>query len=462
MKKRNVSILLTMVLTAAALGACGQVTTAGGDTGASVSEVAVSYDVDSETALAKGDTQQAGSIRQETAAEEDDLFTERDLEQDPDLDGAETITLKDGQDITIGQAGVYVVSGTASDVTIRIEAQDDDKVQLVLRDAVITNTSAPCIYVKNADKVFVTTAEGDSALTVSGTFEADEDTNTDAVIFSKDDLVLNGTGTLTISSSDNGIAGKDDIKITGSTLRITCAGSAIEAHDEIAVADGTIEITGCHDGLHAENDDDDTQGSVTIAGGTLTVQAEDDAIHATTVITIDGGELNLTAAEAIEATVIRINDGTVVIKASDDGINAKSGSSAFTPLYEQNGGSITIEMGAGDTDGVDSNGDITINGGTISITGQSTFDCDGTATYNGGTIIENGKETNTITNQMFGGPGQMKERPMMGEPPMGGPRGQMGQRGEKPLENESGSTESRKTPKSGSAGSGATDDEPIL
>jgi hypothetical protein len=78
-------------------------------------------------------------------------------------------------------------------------------------------------------------------------------------------------------------------------------------------------------------------------------------------------------------------------------------------------------MGAGDTDGVDSNGDIRINGGTISITGQSTFDYDGNAEYNGGTIIENGRDTNVISNQMMDGHGGMGGM---------GPQGQF-RRGEK-------------------------------
>ncbi len=60
-------------------------------------------------------------------------------------------------------------------------------------------------------------------------------------------------------------------------------------------------------------------------------------------------------------------------------------------------------MGAGDTDAVDSNGDLIITGGTINITAQSAFDYDGNLTHTGGTIIVNGKETNTITSQMMGG-----------------------------------------------------------
>ncbi|MBR3436559.1 MAG: hypothetical protein IKG97_02260, partial [Lachnospiraceae bacterium] len=64
----------------------------------------------------------------------------------------------------------------------------------------------------------------------------------------------------------------------------------------------------------------------------------------------------------------------------------------------------TIVMGAGDTDAVDSNGDLIITGGTINITAQSAFDCDGSITHTGGTIIVNGVETNMVTNQMMGGP----------------------------------------------------------
>ena len=113
--------------------------------------------------------------------------------------------------------------------------------------------------------------------------------------------------------------------------------------------------------------------------------------------------MNLTGAECIEGTYIQINGGDITINASDDGINAASKSSEYTPTFEMNDGTLKVTMGAGDTDGIDSNGNIYVNGGTIDVSGQSTFDYDGTAQYNGGTIIENGTETNTISNQMMGG-----------------------------------------------------------
>ena len=339
------------------------------------------------------------------ALDTSDMFTSRDLEQEADLSEAQNYTITDGQTIEITTKGVYVITGTAKNASIIVNAGDEDKVQIVLDGVSITNDSTPCIYVKSADKVFVTTTGTDNTLAVTGTFTADGDTNTDAVIFSKDDLVLNGTGTLTIQSSDNGVTSKEDLKITGGTINITCSADALEANDSIRIADGTINIKTSKDALHAENDDDDTVGFVYICGGTLNVQSDDDAIHATTIIQIDGGELNLAAHEGLEATWIQINDGTINIEASDDAINASYKSAKITPVAEFNGGYVTIVMGSGDTDAVDSNGNLVITGGTLDITAQSPFDYDGTCEKTGGTLIVNGTETDTISNQMMGGHG---------------------------------------------------------
>lgn len=332
-----------------------------------------------------------------------DLFSSRDLEQTADLTQAQKITVSDGETVTIKTEGVYVISGTASNAQILVTAGDEDKVQLVLDGVSMTNESTPCIYVKNADKVFVTTTDSENTLSVTGTFTADDTTNTDAVIFSRDDVVLNGTGTLSISSTDNGISSKDDIKVTGGTLNISCTSDALEANESILIADGTIAIKTSKDGLHAENDEDNTTGYIYIGGGTLTIEAGDDAIHATTIAQIDGGTISTSSREGIEGTWIQINDGTVTIEASDDGINAGQKSNITTPTAEFNGGTVTISMGSGDTDAVDSNGNLIINGGTLDITAQSPFDYDGTAQLNGGTLIVNGTQTDSITNQMMGG-----------------------------------------------------------
>ncbi len=334
-----------------------------------------------------------------------DLFTDRDLKQTVDTSDATTYTVSDDEDITITEEGIYVITGSAKNVSIIVNTDDESKVQLVLSDLTITNESTPCIYVKNADKVFITTT-GTNSLSVTGTFTSDGSTNTDAVIFSKDALVLNGTGTLSISSTDNGITSKDDLKITGGTITIKCTSDGLEANNSIAIKDGTITINSKKDGFHVEYDEDDSVGYIYIAGGTINITSSDDALHATTVLQIDDGTITTNSREGFEATYIQINGGTINITASDDAINAGAKSSAYTPTIEINGGYITINMGQGDTDAVDSNGNIYINGGTLDITAQSPFDYDGEAEYKGGTIIVNGEETNEITNQMMGGPMQ--------------------------------------------------------
>ena len=348
----------------------------------------------------------SGSVSGGSALDLSDLFTDRDLEQSADLSEAVSVSLSDGQQYTVSAAGVYLLSGSVKNATVIVDAGDEDKVQLVLDGLTVTNDDFPAIYVKNADKVFVTTAEGSrNSLSVTGAFTADGTTNTDAVIFSRDDLVLNGLGSLSISSSDNGVSCKDDLKITGGVLTISARDHGLEANDSIAICDGTISVSSAaKDGLHAENEEDDSVGWIYLGGGSLSVNAADDGIHAVSILQIDDGAVSVTAAEGLEATWVQINGGDITVNATDDGVNAGRKSSACTVCVEINGGSLTVTVGQGDTDGIDSNGNLIITGGTVSVNAQSPFDYDGTVTKTGGTVIVNGVETDQISSQ-FGGMG---------------------------------------------------------
>ena len=197
------------------------------------------------------------------------IFTKRDLTQTADTSSAKTLEVSDGQTLSITEEGVYIIKGSAKNCTIKVEADDQAKVQLVLDGVSITNDSAPAIYVVSADKCFVTTS-ADSSLSVTGAFKADGETNTDAVIYAKDDVVLNGTAALTINSAQgNGISGKDDVKFTGGTYNITSALDSVEANDSIAIYDGTFTVKSSKDAFHSENSEDDTVGYVYINGGTF-------------------------------------------------------------------------------------------------------------------------------------------------------------------------------------------------
>ena len=371
------------------------------------------------------------SKKEETTEAAESAFTKRDLEQTADTSDAENITVSDGKTIDITSEGVYVISGTAEDCTIRVEADENAKVQLVLDGVSITNSDFPAIYVVSADKVFITTTDSENTLTVSGQFRADGETNTDAVIFSKDDLVLNGTGTLNVTSnSGNGITCKDDMKITGGTYNVKTALDAFEANDSIAVNDGTFNITTNKDGFHCENDE--AEGTITISGGTFNISGKSDGIQACALLQIDGGTFDISAAEGLEATYILINDGDIEIASNDDGINVSNKSTAVgTPTVEINGGNVAITMSGSDVDAIDANGNVIVSGGTVDITypqqGPSeAFDYDGTAEFSGGTIIINGNEVSEISQGMMGGGMRGGSRGGMNDGMQGGMRGEAG------------------------------------
>ena len=331
-----------------------------------------------------------------------------------------------GSTVTVTGAGTYILSGTLDNGSIIVDAAREDKVQLVLNDVSVRSDSFAAIYVRQADKVFVTLANGTVNTLSSGGFTQIDDSKVDGVIYAKDDLTLNGGGTLQITSpAGHGIVGKDEVTITGGSYAIQAAKHAIAAKDSLAVADGSFTLRAGKDGLHAENDDDDTLGNLYIAGGSFDIQANDDAVHANTVLQIDNGSLALTASEGMEGTRIVINGGSISITAADDGVNAAHKSSAYTPTFTMNGGELTVTVGQGDTDAIDSNGNLVINGGTINVTGNSAFDYDGSATYTGGTIIINGQQVDSIPNQMMGGRGGMMGGGMAGGGMMNGGKGTM-------------------------------------
>ena len=426
--RKCLAIGLTAAMCMAMLAGCStsQSTSSTSDTEVT-SDVSTETDADKESPNGSADAENT-SVKTEMTVEEmqaaideamsdaaidiTDMFTKRDLAGNYDESEAVKITLsgktaacnssnvqiEDGV-VTIKAAGVYVLSGTLTDGTIVVDAGDDDKVQLVLDGVSIMAADYAAIYAKNADKVFVTLAEGaGNSLTVSGDYVQTDDNNVDAVIFAKCDLTLNGTGSLTVKdNTGHGIVSKDDLVVTGGTYTIYSQDHCLNGKDSVRIADGTFNLSCDEDGIHAGNDDQQ-DGYVYIEGGDINISVGDDAIHAEGLLIITGGDIDVSkSCEGVEGDKILVTGGDIDVISSDDGFNAAGGSSGSGDNHDGFGDS----SGSGDNhdgfgggpgmDGVDMDADsdayILITGGTININANGDgIDSNGYIGITGGSV----------------------------------------------------------------------------
>ncbi len=244
---------------------------------------------------------------------DEDMFTERDSKTEYDEAAAIKIELKgtsasasdssvkiSGSTVTITKDATHIISGTLSNGMIIVDAPDTAKLQLVLSGAdIVSKTSAP-LYIKEADKVFVTLV-GENNLTSGDSFAAIDDNNIDATVFSKQDLTFNGEGTLNISSpAGHGIVSKDDLVFTGGDYTITSASHGIQANDSVRIKSASISADTGKDGIHAENADDSEKGFVYISSGTVKIESEGDGISSSSYMQIADGTFEINAGGGYE------------------------------------------------------------------------------------------------------------------------------------------------------------------
>jgi len=240
----------------------------------------------------------------------------------------------DGATATISAAGTYTLTGTLDDGQIRINAPSGT-VTLVLDNANITCFTGAPIYAEKADKVVITLPEGtDSTITDGMEYVlAGTETEPDAALFSREDLVINGQGALTVNANYNdGIASRDTLLIESGTITVTAKNHGIKGKDYLMVNDGAITVASSGDGIKATNDSEAAMGYVEINGGNLIITAQDEGISAITRVTINGGEISIeTANNGIKSDdTIDIKAGTVTIITEDKGLvcTTQTGSAA--------------------------------------------------------------------------------------------------------------------------------------
>ena len=262
--------------------------------------------------------------------------------------------------LVISGSGKYVITGTLDDGYIAVDANANSKVWILLNDVEVSCSDNACLRVDEADKVFLTLADG-TANTFTAGAELSEEALADGtcgVIFAHDDLTINGSGSLQLHGGyKHGIKANDDLVITGGTITIDAPADGIHVNDSFRLKDSSVAVTAGDDGilteneesffylesgeitLNAEGDGIHSNGEVIVTGGTITMDAGDDGIHAEGDIEIEGGVIKMNSCyEGIEGTAITVSGGNITIYPTDDGFNASSGSNAADEMFGKWGG----------------------------------------------------------------------------------------------------------------------------
>lgn len=315
-------------------------------------------------------------ISADTIADASEMFTDRDLAGEYTENGSSVITLGEG-DVIISEEGTYILRGSVENAVVIVDADENAKIQLVLDGVNISNDDGAAIYVRTADKVFITLADGTvNTLENGGSYTAIDDNNIDAVIFSKCDLTINGSGSLNITAAaGHGIVSKDDLRVTGGTVTVSAEKHGLSGKDSVRITDADLNITAGKDGIHSENADKEDKGFVYIGSGSLNIAADGDGISASAYLQIDGGEFALTTGGgSSNKTTAKDEDGDTV---STKGIKAEG-------QLTVSGGTFLIDS---QDDALHTNGSMTVNSGEFTIaTGDDALHADETTTVNGGTI----------------------------------------------------------------------------
>ncbi len=342
-------------------------------------------------------------------------FTERDQKTDYDASSVVSIQLNgttasassdsvkiDGSKVTITEEATYEISGKLNNGMLIVDAPETAKLQLIFKGVNITAETSAALYVLNADKVFLTLAEGtENTLANGGSFTAIDENNIDGALFSKQDLTLNGAGSLTVTSpAGHGIVCKDDLVLTGGNYTVNSASHGLDANDSVRIANTNLTIDAGKDAIHAENTDDAALGYIYISSGTIQGEAEGDGIAASSTLQIEGGTIDLLvgggSANGSKASSdhfggfmgggpggMRPGGSQSNTATTDESSTSMKGLKAASGLLISNG-NITIDSA---DDAIHSDASAIINGGTFTIaSGDDALHAEETLTVTAGTI----------------------------------------------------------------------------
>ena len=347
----------------------------------------------------------------------------------------------------INKSGSYELKGNYKCIKINTNLN----VNLVLNNANIVCDDGPAIYVENAKTLHVV-LKGENSINSTTNIDLE------GAIYSKDDLVFTGDGSLNITSNYEGIVSNDNLVIKGGKYSINSFDDGIKGKDVVAIVDGEFIIKSHGDGIKSSNSQNKSKGYITIdngkfdidslkdglqaetdilidngvfkiktntdseesskaikanslieiKNGTFDINSIDDGINSGGNMKIDGGDFSINSndegikvtgnsTDGIKASYFRMDNGLLSIQAKDEGITTIKDIKKYNATYEMNDGSVAIQMGPGSKGGIVCPGNLIMHGGTLNVAGDLPFELSGTVSGDDGTIIRNGEKIENIS-----------------------------------------------------------------
>lgn len=270
--------------------------------------------------------------------------------------------------LTISKAGTYVLSGQYSGQVV-VNVPSTDKVKLILNNVTITSNHGPAINVIEADKVTVTSLNGTSNTVIDSQSYDQVAISSDlsAAIYSKADLVFNGTGELTVTGNyKNAIQSKDDVIVISGTYALSAVNDGLKGKDSVQIKDASMTIKTSGDGIVATNTEDATKGYVAIENGTFDINVVNDGIQSVTQTELLNGTYNIKtsalttngeSAKGLKSDgTVHVKEGKITLSTTDDALHGKN--------VAVSGGILTISSG---DDGIHADNTLVISGGVVEV-----------------------------------------------------------------------------------------------
>ena len=198
--------------------------------------------------------------------------------------------------LSIGKPGEYMLSGTLSNGQIHVDCTEEGEITLYLNGISVRNETSSALLIGECQpKLILSLVEQTENVISSGRDARDsDDSDSGCAVFSRSDLVIEGDGTLIITSeAADGIVSRDDLKIRGGKITVSAKRHGLKGKDSVEILGGELDITAGRDGIKSTNKEDEERGYVSVRNAAVSIRCGDEPIQFVTRCDIDNAKISI-------------------------------------------------------------------------------------------------------------------------------------------------------------------------